>query len=189
MPAVKSSLVQPRYRTEYRVRNWREYEKGLRSRGDVTIWFSDEATANWIARSTGARGGARLCSTVAIDTSLTLRTVFGMPLRQAGGLVGSLPGMPGLDHPPVPDHGTLSRRSRSPGVASKATRHRGSPHLIVDRTGLLDRWRRHVGRGQAWDGTPARSAKASTSRSMDGVSSSHAARPGVGLMTRAWYPG
>ena len=43
MPAVKSSLVHPRYKTEYRVRNWRQYEQGLRSRGDVTIWFSDEA--------------------------------------------------------------------------------------------------------------------------------------------------
>ncbi len=46
MPAVKSSLVHPAYKTEYRVRNWREYEQGLRARGDVTIWFSDEATEN-----------------------------------------------------------------------------------------------------------------------------------------------
>ena len=28
MPAVKSSLVHPSYKTEYRVRNWREYEQG-----------------------------------------------------------------------------------------------------------------------------------------------------------------
>lgn len=48
MPAVKSSLVHPAYKTEYRVRNWREYEQGLRARGDVTIWFSEEATASWI---------------------------------------------------------------------------------------------------------------------------------------------
>ena len=31
MPAVKSSLIHPRYKTEYRVRNWREYEQGLRA--------------------------------------------------------------------------------------------------------------------------------------------------------------
>ena len=41
MPAVKSSLIHPAYKTEYRVRNWREYEQGLCARGDVTIWFSD----------------------------------------------------------------------------------------------------------------------------------------------------
>ena len=57
MPAVKSSLVHPRYKTEYRVRNWREYEQGLRDRGDVTVWFSDNAVANWISRSSGAPDG------------------------------------------------------------------------------------------------------------------------------------
>ena len=110
MPAVKSSLVHPAYKTEYRVRNWREYEQGLRARGDVTIWFSEEATANWISRSAGARGGPRLYSDLAIETSLTLRTVFGLPLRQTEGFVGSLLRMFGLDQVPVPDHSTLSRR-------------------------------------------------------------------------------
>ena len=28
-----------RYKTKYRVTNWREYERGLRSRGDITVWF------------------------------------------------------------------------------------------------------------------------------------------------------
>ena len=54
MAAMRSSLVHPRYKTEYRVRNWREYERGLRARGDVTVWFSEDAIANWISRSTGA---------------------------------------------------------------------------------------------------------------------------------------
>ena len=30
-------LVHPAYKTEYRVRSWRQYEQGLRSRGDVTV--------------------------------------------------------------------------------------------------------------------------------------------------------
>ena len=133
---MKSSLVHPRYKTEYRVRNWREYEQGLRARGDVTIWFSEKAIANWVSRSTGRRGGQRLYSNLAIETSLTLRTVFELPLRQTDGFVGSLLGMLSLDHLPVPDHGTLSRRAQSLDVAPKATQHRGSIHLIVDSTGL-----------------------------------------------------
>ncbi len=84
MSAVKSSLVHPAYKTEYRVKNWREYEQGLRARGDVTVWFSEDAIANWISRSTGERGGPRLYSNLAIETALTLRTVFGLPLRQTG---------------------------------------------------------------------------------------------------------
>jgi len=108
MPAVKSSLVHPANKTGYRVRNWRQYEQGLRLRGDVTIRFSEEATANWISRSIGARGGPRLRSDLAIETGLRLRTVFGLPLCQAEGFVGSLLGIPGFDYPPVTDHSTLS---------------------------------------------------------------------------------
>ena len=53
MAARTSSLVHPRYKTKYSVGNWREYEHGLRARGDVTIWFSEDAiaelrtTASW----------------------------------------------------------------------------------------------------------------------------------------------
>ena len=31
----------------YRVRNWSEYEAGLRRRGDLTIWFSEDAIRDW----------------------------------------------------------------------------------------------------------------------------------------------
>ncbi len=165
MPAVKSSLVHPAYKTEYRVRNWREYEQGLRARGDVTIWFSEEATANWISRSTGARGGPRLYSDLAIETSLTLRTVFALPLRQAEGFVGALLRMLGLDHLPVPDHSTLSRRAQSLDVVLKAPQSRGPIHLIVDSTGLQIvgegpcRWGRVVGGSQARNPRHARLAE------------------------------
>ncbi len=40
MVAAKSSRVNRQYKTKHRIRNWREYERGLRSRGDVTIWLS-----------------------------------------------------------------------------------------------------------------------------------------------------
>ena len=82
MPAVKSSLVHPAYKTEYRVRNWREYEQGLRARGDVTVLFSvfsEDAIANWISRATGGRGGPRVYSDLAIETSLTLRAASPHP--------------------------------------------------------------------------------------------------------------
>ena len=45
MASQKSSRVNRKYKTKYRIRNWREYERGLRSRGDVTIWLSKEAIA------------------------------------------------------------------------------------------------------------------------------------------------
>ncbi len=136
MAGMRSSLVHPRYKTEYRVRNWREYERGLRARGDVTVWFSEDAIANWVSRSSGARGGPRLYSDLAIETALTLRTVFTLPLRQTEGFVGSLLRMLGLAHLPVPDHSTLSRRAQSLDVSVQVTQGRGPIHMIVDSTGL-----------------------------------------------------
>ncbi len=38
MAARKSSRVNRKYKTKYRVANWQEYERGLRSRGDITVW-------------------------------------------------------------------------------------------------------------------------------------------------------
>ncbi len=90
MAAKKSSRVNRKYKTKYRIRNWREYERGLRSRSDVTIWLSEEAIAAWTPPPTGLRGGQRQYSNLAILTSLTLRMVFHLPLRQTEGFVGSL---------------------------------------------------------------------------------------------------
>ena len=82
MAAAKSSRVNRKYKTKYKVQNWREYERGLRSRGDVTIWLSEEAIAAWTPPKNGRRGGQRRYSNLAILTALTLRVVFGLPLRQ-----------------------------------------------------------------------------------------------------------
>ena len=42
MAVRTSSLVHPKYKTKYSVGNWPEYEHGLRSRGDVMVWFHKE---------------------------------------------------------------------------------------------------------------------------------------------------
>ena len=55
MAAGKSSRINRQYKTKYRIRNWREYERGLRSRGDVTIWLSEDAIAAWIPPKNGLR--------------------------------------------------------------------------------------------------------------------------------------
>jgi hypothetical protein len=61
--------------------------------------------------------------------------VFHQPLRKTEGLVGSLLELMGLDLP-VPDHSTLSRRSRTLTVALQAQSASGPVHLLVDSTGV-----------------------------------------------------
>ena len=40
-------------KSPYRVRNWAAYEVGLRSRGDLTAWLSEEALDSWRAQPSG----------------------------------------------------------------------------------------------------------------------------------------
>jgi hypothetical protein len=99
-------------RKRYRVRNWNEYEAGLRRRGDLTIWFSDEALRDWQPPVGGKPGGQRRYSDIAIEAALTVRAVYGLALRQTEGFLRSVARLLHLDIE-IPDHSTLSRRSSS----------------------------------------------------------------------------
>jgi hypothetical protein len=122
-------------RSRYKVTNWRDYEAGLRQRGSLTIWFTEEAIAAWRAAPRTTPGGQARYSDLAIETSLILKVVFHQPLRQTEGLVGSLLGLMGLDLP-VPDHSTLSRRARTLAVAPHVRTASGPVDLLVDSTGV-----------------------------------------------------
>ena len=135
MAAGKSSRINRQYKTKYRIRNWREYARGLRSRGDVTIWLSEDAIAAWIPPKNGLRGGQRRYSNLAIRTALTLRVVFGLPLRQTEGFLDSLLNLMSRDLK-APDHTTLSRRNQIIVVPPLTRAHDGPIDLIVDSTGL-----------------------------------------------------
>ena len=81
------SKVHPTYKTKYRVANWPAYNQALVRRGDVTVWLAPEAIAAWTPRRSGMRGGQRRYSDLAIETALTLRLIYHLPLRQAEGFV------------------------------------------------------------------------------------------------------
>ena len=138
--------MHPEYKTAYRVRNWPAYEKSLRSRGDLSLWFDEAAVGSWNARPSGRRGGQQRYSDLAILTTLTLRSLFHLGLRQAEGFVGSLLRLMDLDLQ-APDHTTLSRRNTNLQVPSVPRRRSGPLHLVIDSTGLKilgdGRWHAH----------------------------------------------
>jgi len=118
----------------YRVRNWREYEAGLTRRGDLTLWLDEAAMAGWQAPRRTTPGGQAWYSDAAIELVLTLRLVFHLALRQAEGFTASVLRLLGQELR-VPDHTTLSRRSRGfAGRRPKAIPH-GPMHLVIDSTG------------------------------------------------------
>jgi hypothetical protein len=67
------------------VTNWRQDDAALRQRGSLTVCFTDEAIAGWRAQPRTTPGGQPDYSPLAIETALTPRAVFGLPLRQTEG--------------------------------------------------------------------------------------------------------
>jgi hypothetical protein len=135
MAARTKSKVTPKYKTKYRVRNWAVYEESLRRRGDITVWFDADAVDSWNAPPSGRPGGQKEYSDVAIETTLTLRSLFHLGLRQTEGFVGYLVRLMGLELR-VPDHTTLSRRGRTIDVRGLPRKGDGPLHLVIDSTGL-----------------------------------------------------
>jgi hypothetical protein len=124
----------------YRVRNWREYEAGLRDRGSLTVWISltDGKLANWDAPRSKTRkpGRGRKYSNHAIETAVTLGLVFGLASRQAEGFLRSLLDLLNLDNE-VPDHTTISRRKAKLGkVRFYENEYKAPVHILIDSSGL-----------------------------------------------------
>jgi hypothetical protein len=130
----KEALQGGRPKTRYQTRNWREYDRGLIARGDLTVWLSPDLA--WHApEGTGRRGRPPVFSDAAIQCVLTLKVLFQLPLRAAQGMAGSLIRLAGLDWP-VPHYSTLSRRQKELTVEIPY-RPGGEPlHLVIDSTGL-----------------------------------------------------
>ena len=82
----------------YRVTNWAEYTEILRRRGDLTIWVTDDTLKQWRAPRRTTPGGQPKYSNIAIETCLTLRTIYKLPLRQTQGLMRSIARLMGLNH-------------------------------------------------------------------------------------------
>jgi hypothetical protein len=119
--------------TTYKTRNWAEYNLALKQRGSLSIWFDPEMS--WEAEASGRRGRQQTYSDAAIQACLTLKVLFGLPLRQTTGFVESLLKRVGLDWS-VPDFSTLCRRQRTFSVAIPYKGSAGPLHLLIDSTGI-----------------------------------------------------
>ena len=131
---MKSS-VHLKYKTKYHVGNWPAYDRALVQRGDIPVWLAPDAIATWEAVGVGKRGGQRQYSDLALETALTLRLIFHLPLRQTEGVLTSIFGMLGLELS-APDHTTLSRRGQHLDLPLRRAPTGAGLHLIVDSTGL-----------------------------------------------------
>ena len=115
--------------------------KALVRRGDVTVWLSSEAIAAWTPGRSGRRGGQRRYSDLAIETALTLRLLYHLPLRQAEGFLHALFGMMRLDLS-APDYTTLSPAQSASEAPSATGPARRGPPSRARQHGFVHRWGR-----------------------------------------------
>ncbi len=116
----------------FKVRNWPAYEAGLRRRGSLSLWIEDAALESW--QTTRPGGQARYID-AAIQTSMMLRIVFKLALRQTEGLMTPVFTLMGLTLS-APDHSTVSRRAVILPVIQPASVPHGPLHVLIDSTGL-----------------------------------------------------
>jgi hypothetical protein len=113
-------------KTRCKVTNWADYNNALRRRGDITIWFTEDAIANWRPVE---------YSNHAIETAMFIRQVFKLALRQTEGFITSLARVMGAAIA-IPDFSCISRRAIDlPVILLTKAREPGST-VIVDSTGL-----------------------------------------------------
>lgn len=120
----------------YQITNWREYNKSLVNRGDITIWFSDEALEHWAHANACVKVGRPFVySDTAVECLLTIRELLKLPYRQTEGFGRSLVAMLGVDVA-IPDYSSLAKRAGKLDVKLTIAGKRGHIDIVVDSTGL-----------------------------------------------------
>lgn len=118
----------------YRVRNWKDYNKSLVSRGSITLWFSENVQTHWNKLTKKDHGNRRYSDTV-ILTALTLRQLYRLSLRSTQGLMESLISLMKLRNE-MPCYTTMSRRGRQLKVSLNVQNSKEARHVLVDSTGI-----------------------------------------------------
>ena len=122
--------------SQHRIRNWSEYNKGLKQRGSLTFWISPEVLSNWeVKEKTGKPGATPTYSNQAIVTMVSLKSVMSLPGRALCGFVESVFKLLGVKLS-VPDHTTISRRLKHLEVQLPVKPTSGKRHVVIDSTGI-----------------------------------------------------
>lgn len=123
----------------YRVRNWKDYNRSLINRGNLTIWFAEDVIKSWYQKpqEKKKRGHPCLYSDAYIELALTIRTLFRLPLRATQGFLEGFVFMLGLNLQ-VSHYSRLSRRAGTLNIQLNTLKNVGKKltDLVIDSTGL-----------------------------------------------------
>ena len=134
LAAISTLPIMPK-KSLYRIQNWKDYNASLVARGSLTVWISDDAKAGWLHQGPQQRGHPVIFSDTAIETALTIRAVYHLPLRQTEGFLLSIFDLLNIDLP-VPDYTTISKRAGDLLVDLPVRGSAEPIHIVIDSTGL-----------------------------------------------------
>ena len=108
----------------------------FRSRGNLTVWISEDVDKSWYAELDGSRGRPKIYSDTCIGLMLTIRSLFHLPLRASQGFFEGFLKQLGLKLK-TPNYSRLSRRSKDLDVQYHSDKAKKQVRdLVIDSTGL-----------------------------------------------------
>jgi hypothetical protein len=122
------------FRQQKSIRNWREYNEGLKQRYSLTVWVDEDVLAR--PEGTGRRGRPPQYGDALIEVGATLKALYRLPYRGTQGMMRSVFDLLGHADEKLPDYTTLHRRSACLKVAPGLKERIFPAHLVVDTTGL-----------------------------------------------------
>lgn len=135
MTKITSKGRKNQEKEKYRVKNWRDYNESLKSRGSLTIWFDESILENWIYVGPRIPGGKIKYTDKCIECMLQLKVVFHLKYRQLEGFTESLFQIMDIGLR-VPSYSQICRRAKSIEIDIQAPKTKGSLFIVVDSTGL-----------------------------------------------------
>lgn len=86
MPKIASQVLPTKPKEKYRLSNWSAYNEGLKQRGSLILWLSEEVAQQWYDQGQAQKGGPFTYSNDCILLLLTLKVSFKLAFRQLQGL-------------------------------------------------------------------------------------------------------
>jgi hypothetical protein len=123
---------------QYRVRNWKDYNRSLEERGSIEIWIDEEILSSKRPKiGKGKRGRPIEYASGLIECALAVRYIHNLPFRQTEGFLRSMLGKI-KPSKKVPDYTTVCKRQQKLDVKilKKCKKSRRKLFFLVDSSGL-----------------------------------------------------
>jgi len=122
--------------SQYKVRNWSQYNESLQKRASLSVWISEDALKKWkSAKNPYFIGAPQQYSNDAILCMMTLKVIYHLPYRQLVGFLISLFMLMGVNLK-IPHFTTIAARAKSLGVMFKKLSKKNPTDLVFDSTGF-----------------------------------------------------